>query len=95
MKKIEVITLPNGYQLSLDDKEYMYFNVFGLLMGIFVHAVEEEAKAVDGEDCRHWEEWPMKRRLISPWDGVCGEVYHTAASGASAAGPVRLRRRDA
>lgn len=47
MKKIEVITLPNGYQLSLDDKEYMYFNVFGLLMGIFVHAVEEEAKNID------------------------------------------------
>ena len=26
----------------------------------------------------------MKRWRISPWDFVCGEVYHTTARGASA-----------
>jgi hypothetical protein len=37
LTKVSVQTLPNGYSLDVDGKEYMYFTLQELLDGIFVH----------------------------------------------------------
>ena len=37
-KKITVTTLPNGYAVKIDEKEYMYFSVADLIKGMCIHA---------------------------------------------------------
>ena len=37
LPKIKIETLANGYALTVDDKEYMYFSVDDLIAGFFAH----------------------------------------------------------
>lgn len=44
---ISVQTLPNGYALTVEDNEYMYFNTRELLEGIFYHVGLEKTAYMD------------------------------------------------
>ena len=44
---ISVQTLPNGYALTVDNQEYMYFNTRELLEGIFYHIGLEKTEYMD------------------------------------------------
>ena len=44
---ISVQTLPNGYALTVDDQEYMYFNTRELLEGLFYHVGLEKTEYMD------------------------------------------------
>lgn len=44
---ISVQTLPNGYALTVDEQEYMYFNTRELLEGIFYHVGLENTAYMD------------------------------------------------
>ena len=44
---ISVQTLPNGYALTVDDQEYMYFNTRELLEGLFYHVGLEKTGYMD------------------------------------------------
>lgn len=37
LERITLSTLPNGYQLKMGGKEYMYFNMMELLAGLMIH----------------------------------------------------------
>ena len=37
-KNITVSTIPNGYAVKIDGKEYMYFGVADLIKGLCIHA---------------------------------------------------------
>ena len=37
LERITLSTLPNGYQLTMGGKEYMYFNMMELLAGLMIH----------------------------------------------------------
>jgi methyl-accepting chemotaxis protein len=43
LQKVSVRTLPNGYSLKVDGKEYFYFNMMDLLAGFMVHIGLQEA----------------------------------------------------
>lgn len=45
--RISVQTLPNGYALTVDDQEYMYFNTRELLEGLFYHVGLEKTGYMD------------------------------------------------
>ena len=45
--KIKVSTLPNGYALTVDDQEYMYFNEIDLLAGFMGHVGMREVDYAD------------------------------------------------
>ena len=45
--KIKVSTLPNGYALTVDDQEYMYFNEIDLLAGFMGHVGMHEVDYAD------------------------------------------------
>lgn len=45
--KISVSTLPNGYTLKLDGREYMYFSPMDLLAGFMVHIGLQETDYMD------------------------------------------------
>ena len=45
--RISVQTLPNGYGLTVDDQEYMYFNTRELLEGLFYHVGLEKTEYMD------------------------------------------------
>ena len=45
--KISVQTLPNGYALTVDDQNYMYFNTRELLEGLFYHVGLEKTGYMD------------------------------------------------
>ena len=47
--KISVETLPNGYALTLDDNEYMYFDVEQLIAGFFTHVAVRKTEYLDKE----------------------------------------------
>lgn len=45
--KIKVSTLPNGYSLTMEDQEYMYFNEIDLLAGFMGHVGMREVDYAD------------------------------------------------
>lgn len=45
--RISVQTLPNGFALSVDDQDYLYFNTRELLEGIFYHVGLEKTEYMD------------------------------------------------
>ena len=45
--KIKVSTLPNGYALTVDDQEYMYFNEIDLMAGFMGHVGMREVDYAD------------------------------------------------
>ena len=47
LSKIKLSTLPNGYALTIDDKEYMYFNEIDLLAGFMGHVGMREVDYAD------------------------------------------------
>ena len=47
LAKIKVSTLPNGYALTVDDQEYMYFNEIDLLAGFMGHVGMREVDYAD------------------------------------------------
>ena len=47
LPKIKVSTLPNGYSLTVDDQEYMYFNEIDLLAGFMGHVGMHEVDYAD------------------------------------------------
>ena len=47
LPKIKVSTLPNGYSLTVDDQEYMYFNEIDLLAGFMGHVGMREVDYAD------------------------------------------------
>ena len=47
LAKINLSTLPNGYSLTVDDLEYMYFNEFDLLAGFMGHVGMREVDYAD------------------------------------------------
>lgn len=47
LSKIKVSTLPNGYALTVDDQEYMYFNEIDLLAGFMGHVGMREVDYAD------------------------------------------------
>ena len=47
LPKIKVSTLPNGYALTVDDQEYMYFNEIDLLAGFMGHVGMREVDYAD------------------------------------------------
>lgn len=47
LPKIKLSTLPNGYALTIDDKEYMYFNEIDLLAGFMGHVGMREVDYAD------------------------------------------------
>jgi cysteinyl-tRNA synthetase len=47
LSKIEVKTLPNGYALTVDGKEYMYFNEIDLMAGFMGHVGMREVDYAD------------------------------------------------
>ena len=47
LSKIKVSTLPNGYSLTVDDQEYMYFNEIDLLAGFMGHVGMREVDYAD------------------------------------------------
>lgn len=46
-RQIKVSTLPNGYALTIDGQEYMYFNQMDLLAGFMVHIGLHEAQYME------------------------------------------------
>ena len=48
--KITVETVPNGYNATIGKKQYHYFNIQNLLMGIAYHAVDDYDAAADVEE---------------------------------------------
>lgn len=52
--KIQVATVPNGYTLSVDDNDYMYFSMAELLEGFMYHVGLEELAAIDEETMREF-----------------------------------------
>ncbi len=52
LKEIKVLTLPNGYSLTVGRERYMYFNENDLLEGFLYHVGLEETKAVDKNTMR-------------------------------------------
>ena len=48
--KIVVKTRPNGYEMSIDGKEYMYFNHQKLMMGMLIHLGLERENYMSVED---------------------------------------------
>lgn len=47
LNKIEVNTLPNGYGLSVNGEDFMYFNELDLLAGFMSHVGLQESKALE------------------------------------------------
>lgn len=47
LSKIKLSTLPNGYALTVDDQEYMYFNEIDLLAGFMGHVGMREVDYAD------------------------------------------------
>jgi len=47
LQKIKVSTLPNGYALTVEDQEYMYFNEIDLLAGFMGHVGMREVDYAD------------------------------------------------
>ena len=47
LSKIKVSTLPNGYSLTVEDQEYMYFNEIDLLAGFMSHVGMREVDYAD------------------------------------------------
>lgn len=47
--KVVVNTIPNGYALSVEDNNYMYFTLDKLLGGFMYHVGLEELGAIDNE----------------------------------------------
>ena len=47
LPKIKVSTLPNGYALTMEDQEYMYFNEIDLLAGFMGHVGMREVDYAD------------------------------------------------
>ena len=47
LQKVSVSTLPNGYSLKVDAKEYMYFNMMDLLAGFMVHIGLQDTDYMD------------------------------------------------
>ena len=47
LPKIKVSTLPNGYSLTVEDQEYMYFNEIDLLAGFMGHVGMREVDYAD------------------------------------------------
>ena len=47
LSKIKVSTLPNGYSLTVEDQEYMYFNEIDLLAGFMGHVGMREVDYAD------------------------------------------------
>jgi len=47
LAKIKVSTLPNGYALTVEDQEYMYFNEIDLLAGFMGHVGMREVDYAD------------------------------------------------
>lgn len=47
LPKIKVSTLPNGYALTVEDQEYMYFNEIDLLAGFMGHVGMREVDYAD------------------------------------------------
>ena len=47
LQKVSVSTLPNGYSLKVDGKEYMYFNMMDLLAGFMVHIGLQDTDYMD------------------------------------------------
>ena len=47
LAKINLSTLPNGYALTVDDQEYMYFNEIDLLAGFMGHVGMREVDYAD------------------------------------------------
>lgn len=47
LSKIKVSTLPNGYALTVEDQEYMYFNEIDLLAGFMGHVGMREVDYAD------------------------------------------------
>lgn len=47
LPKIKVSTLPNGYSLTMEDQEYMYFNEIDLLAGFMGHVGMREVDYAD------------------------------------------------
>ena len=47
LPKIKVSTLPNGYSLTMEDQEYMYFNEIDLLAGFMSHVGMREVDYAD------------------------------------------------
>lgn len=47
LPKIKVSTLPNGYALTVDDQEYMYFNEIDLMAGFMGHVGMREVDFAD------------------------------------------------
>lgn len=45
--KIKLLTLPNGYALTIEDEEYMYLSLADLLCGFIAHVGEKENKPMD------------------------------------------------
>lgn len=45
--KIKILTLPNGYALTIEDEEYMYLSLADLLCGFIAHVGEKENKPMD------------------------------------------------
>ena len=46
-QKISIETLPNGYAMTVDGKEYLYFNVEDLIAGFFTHVAIEKTEYLD------------------------------------------------
>lgn len=47
--KVSVQTLPNGYSLDVDGKGFMYYNLQGLVEGIFVHVGLQKLDYLDND----------------------------------------------
>ena len=47
LERITLSTLPNGYQLKMGGKEYMYFNMMELLAGLMIHIGMQSPEYMD------------------------------------------------
>lgn len=68
LKKVEVHTHPNGYALTVGDKEYMYLDLRQLIEGIFIHVGLGEGDYMSREQIADMmavcEEWISQRDKI-------------------------------
>lgn len=67
--KIDIKTLPNGYSLSVNGSDYMYFNEIDLLAGFMAHVGMQESNALE-----------RGTLLSNLFSAMMGEAYANAVS---------------